>query len=192
MIIYILCIFALVSDFYNAKEVPTKMEKLFDFAEEVLSGPDIDSLSCAAKKDIAEKPNKIVGGNLAHFAPYHAFYLIWMKKKNFHYGCGGTILNKRYILTVKHCFFVDPITPEIASIKAIVGELNWCRAVGLDITDILFNANTSFLAPIFEEKFENVKEVSEVIFHGNASEAHYKDDLALLKVSSSFVLIPRE
>ena len=71
MIIYILCIFVLVFDFYNAKEVPTKMEKLFDFAEEVLSGPDIDSLSCAAKKEIAEKPNKIVGGNfpLAEFAP---------------------------------------------------------------------------------------------------------------------------
>ena len=191
MIIYILCIFVLVSDFYNAKEVPTKMEKLFDFAEEVLSGPDVDSLSCATKKDIAEKPNKIVGGNLAHFAPYHVFYVVWMKKKKFRYGCGGTILNKRYILTVKHCFF-EPMTPEIASIKAIVGELNWCRAVGLDITDILFNANTSFLAPIFEEKFENVKEVSEVIFHGNVSEAYYKDDLALLKVSNFFVLITRE
>ena len=192
MIIYIFCIFALVSDFYNAKEVPTRMEKLFDFAEEVLSGPDLDSLSCTAKKDIAEKPNKIVGGNLAHFAPYHAFYVVWMKKLKFRYGCGGTILNKRYILTVKHCFFVEPMTPEIASIKAIVGELNWCRAVGLDITDILFNANTTFIAPIFEEKFENVKDVSEVIFHGNVSEAYYKDDLALLKVSNFFVLITRE
>ena len=192
MIIYIFCIFALVSDFYNAKEVPTRMEKLFDFAEEVLSGPDLDSLSCTAKKDIAEKPNKIVGGNLAHFAPYHAFYVVWMKKLKFRYGCGGTILNKRYILTVKHCFFVEPMTPEIASIKAIVGELNWCRAVGLDITDILFRGNTSCLAPIFEEKFENVKDVSEVIFHGNVSEAYYKDDLALLKVSNFFVLITRE
>ena len=191
MIIYILCIFVLVFDFYNAKEVPTKMEKLFDFAEEVLSGPDIDSLSCAAKKDIAEKPNKIVGGNLAQFAPYHVFYVVWMKKKKFRYGCGGTILNKRYILTVKHCFF-EPMTPEIASIKAIVGELNWCRAVGLDITDILFRGNTSCLAPIFEEKFENVKDVSEVIFHGNVSEAYYKDDLALLKVSNFFALITRE
>ena len=191
MIIYILYIFVLVFGFYNAKEVPTKMEKLFDFAEEVLSGPDVDSLSCATKKDIAEKPNKIVGGNLAHFAPYHVFYVVWMKKKKFRYGCGGTILNKRYILTVKHCFF-EPMTPEIASIKAIVGELNWCRAVGLDITDILFRGNTSCLAPIFEEKFENVKDVSEVIFHGNVSEAYYKDDLALLKVSNFFVLITRE
>ena len=191
MIIYILYIFVLVFGFYNAKEVPTKMEKLFDFAEEVLSGPDVDSLSCATKKDIAEKPNKIVGGNLAHFAPYHVFYVVWMKKKKFRYGCGGTILNKRYILTVKHCFF-EPMTPEIASIKAIVGELNWCRAVGLDITDILFRGNTSCLAPIFEEKFENVKDVSEVIFHGNVSEAYYKDDLALLKVRNFFVLITRE
>ena len=192
MIIYIVCIFALMSDFYIAKEVPTRMEKLFDFAEKILSGPDVDSLSCTAKKDIAEKPNKIVGGNLAYFAPYHAFYVVWMKKQKFRYGCGGTILNKRYILTVKHCFFVEPMTPEIASIKAIVGELNWCRAVGLDITDILFRGNTSCLAPIFEEKFENVKDVSEVIFHGNVSEAYYKDDLALLKVSSCFVLITRE
>ena len=86
MIIYIVCIFALMSDFYIAKEVPTRMEKLFDFAEKVLSGPDVDSLSCAAKKDIAEKPNKIVGGNLAHFAPYHAFYVVWMKKLKFRYG----------------------------------------------------------------------------------------------------------
>ena len=115
-----------------------------------------------------------------------------MKKLKFRYGCGGTILNTRYILTVKHCFFVEPMTPEIASIKAIVGELNWCRAVGLDITDILFRGNTSCLAPIFEEKFENVKGVSEVIFLGNASEAYYKDDLALLKVSNFFVLITRE
>ena len=192
MIIYILCIFVLVYGFCDAKEVLTKMEKLLDFAEKVLSGPDVDSLSCAARNDIAEKPNKIVGGNLAHFAPYHAFYVVWMKKLKFRYGCGGTILNKRYILTVKHCFFVEPVTPEIASIKAIVGELNWCRAVGLDITDILFRGNTSCLAPIFEEKFENVKDVSEVIFHGNVSEAYYKDDLALLKVSNFFVLITRE
>ena len=192
MIIYILCIFVLGYGFCDAKDVPTKMEKMFDFAEKVLSGPDVDSLSCTAKKDIAEKPNKIVGGNLAHFAPYHAFYVVWMKKLKFRYGCGGTILNKRCILTVKHCFFVEPVTPEIASIKAIVGELNWCRAVGLDITDILFRGNTSCLAPIFEEKFENVKDVSEVIFHGNVSEAYYKDDLALLKVSNFFVLITRE
>ena len=86
MIIYILCIFVLVYGFCDAKEVPTKMEKLFDFAEKVLSGPDVDSLRCAAKKDIAEKPNKIVGGNLAHFAPYHAFYVVWMKKLKFRYG----------------------------------------------------------------------------------------------------------
>ena len=135
--------------------------------------------------------NRIVGGNHGAYAPYQVFFVYMLNKSKHISWCGGTILNKRYILTVKHCFF-EPMTPEVASIKAIVGELNWCRAVGLDITDILFRGNTSCLAPIFEEKFENVKEVSEVIFHGNVSEAYYKDDLALLKVSSSFVLIPRE
>ena len=113
--------------------------------------------------------NRIVGRNHGAYAPYQVFFVYMLNKSKHISWCGGTILNKRYILTVKHCFF-EPMTPEIASIKAIVGELNWCRAVGLDITDILFRGNTSCLAPIFEEKFENVKDVSEVIFHGNVRE----------------------
>ena len=148
-------------------------------------------MSCAAKNDDkidVMTLNRIVGGNHGAYAPYQVFFVYMLNKSKHISWCGGTILNKRYILTVKHCFLVDPMTPEIA----IVGELNWCRAIGLDITDILFRGNTSCLAPIFEEKFENVKDVSEVIFHGNVSEAYYKDDLALLKVSNFFELITRE
>ena len=60
MIIYILCIFVFEYGFCDAKEVPTKMEKLFHFAEEVLSGPDVDSLSCAAKKILLKNLTKLL------------------------------------------------------------------------------------------------------------------------------------
>ena len=43
------------------------------------------------------------------------------------------------------------------------------------------------MSPIFTEKFDSVKDVSEVIVHGTPSE-WWKDDLAILKVIFVFVL----
>ena len=63
----------------------------------------------------------------------------------------------------------------------MAGELNWCDALG---------GKTDFNG-CFEGKHEFLKDVSEVFFHGPASEFKrvQKLDLAILKVGPSFVLI---
>ena len=65
-------------------------------------------------------------------------------------------------------------------IKVVVGELNWCKAFGLDGDTP--PRNFSLLLPKFQEKIESVKDVSEVFIYQDA-------DLAILKVAPSFVMI---
>ena len=152
-----------------------------------LLGSDPDpSLSCVAKKETTSdaKSNRIVGGGLANFAPYQIWFGFIMKANNtFRGGCGGTILNKRYILTARHCLGRSKgtmVSPKTAIIKVVVGELNWCNAIGLDGDTP--PRNFSLLLPKFQEKIESVKDVSEVFIYPDA-------DLAILKVAPSFVMI---
>ena len=65
--------------------------------------------------------------------------------------------------------------------KAVVGELDWCKYVGLNSSDDLTSESA-----IFHEKFDNVKDVSQVI----AWDEEPRDvDLAILKVSPSFLFV---
>ena len=144
------------------------------------SGSDPDeSLSCVARKDntIDAKANRIVGGGLANFAPYQIWFGFIMKANNtLGGGCGGTILNKRYILTARHCLGRSKGTmasPKTAIIKVVVGELSWCKAIGLD--DDTFPTNFTLVASMFQKKIESVKDVSEVFIYQDA-------DLAILQV----------
>ena len=68
------------------------------------------------------------------------------------------------------------VNPTTAIIKVVVGELDWCNAIGLDGDGVL--KNYSLAAPLFKEKFESVKDVSEVFIHNYA-------DIAILKVAPS-------
>ena len=127
--------------------------------------------------------SRVVGGRNATNAPYQVLFS-WMLKSNPGKigGCGGTILNKRYILTAKHC--VDDregkiLDPETALIKVVVGELNWCKALGIEVTgDVITDLNLA--APLFTQDFESVKDVSEVHVHPEAAE---RADIAILKVN---------
>ena len=90
-----------------------------------------------------------------------------------HNPCGGTILTKQYILTAKHC--VENKNPKTTKMKVVVGELDWCKYVGVNSYDDILSS----YHPFFSEKFDNIKDVSEVI----AWEGEPRDvDLAILKV----------
>ena len=150
------------------------------------SDPD-ESISCAMKKENTSdaKTNRIAGGNYADFAPYQIFFGFVMKANNsIGDACGGTILNKRFILTAKHCMYTEgsEVNPTTAIIKVVVGELDWCKAIGLDVETPPKNFSLAARAPLFKEKFESVKDVSEVFIHLNA-------DLAILKVAYRCVMI---
>ena len=142
--------------------------------------PD-ESISCAMKKDnTSGATNRIVAGNYADFAPYQIYFGFIMKANNSLWNsCGGTILNKRHILTARHCMYNQgtEVNPTTAIIKVVVGELDWCNAIGLVGDGVL--KNYSLAAPLFKEKFESVKDVSEVFIHNYA-------DIAILKVAPSF------
>ena len=144
----------------------------------MLTGYDLDdSLSCVAKTDNKSdaQTNRIVGGNSANFAPYQIIFAVQMTESGKFIGsCGGTILNKRYILTAQHCLVTNgrAVTPKTETIKVIVGELNWCNAIGQED-----------LSTMFKGKFESVKDVSEVFIYGPPrSDGFQEVDIAILKV----------
>ena len=124
--------------------------------------------------------NRIVGGNFGTFAPYQIFFGFMMKESKEVGGCGGTILNKRHILTARHCVVMMTndtevkVNPKTADIKVIVGETDRCKAVGVDNLD-------DFRGSLFTGKFENVKDVADIYIHSD-------DDLAIIKVKSALTL----
>ena len=157
-------------------------------------------LSCAAAKDDAAGGarksivSRVVGGRNATFAPYQIFFA-WTFKSEMS-GCGGTILNKRFILTAAHCVDDNQGKNEVldpkkgALIKVIVGELNWCKAIGLNITNDLFT-DLSLAAPVFTQKFENVKDVSEVHMHPVSNGNYLLNDFGILKVNMTLNTSPQ-
>ena len=93
-------------------------------------------------------------------------------------------MTKRYILTAKHCVVEKGVvfSPENAILKVVVGELNWCKATGV-------NSSDSPWAPIFHDNFDNVKDVSEVIIYDEDFSTEIGIDLAILKVIQSFLFV---
>ena len=125
--------------------------------------------------------SRIVGGNIGIFAPYQILLSYKMKEPKKGGGqCGGTILNKRHILTARHCVVRMTndteviVNPKTADIKVIVGETDRCKAVGVDNLD-------DFRGSLFTGKFENVKDVADIYIHSD-------DDLAIIKVKSALTL----
>ena len=125
--------------------------------------------------------SRIVGGNIGIFAPYQILLSYKMKEPKKGGGqCGGTILNKRHILTARHCVVRMTndteviVNPNTADIKVIVGETDRCKAVGVDNLD-------DFRGSLFTGKFENVKDIADIYIHSD-------DDLAIIKVKSALTL----
>ena len=74
------------------------------------------------------------------------------------------------------------IDEKTAITKVVVGELNWCKAAGVKSYDEIRERGH----PFFTEKFDNIKDVSEVIGYDRDRDL----DLAILKVIESSVFFP--
>ncbi|VVC88309.1 unnamed protein product [Leptidea sinapis] len=111
---------------------------------------------------------RIVGGKVADMYAFPWMALIIHKKRNrFDFGCGGTIINSKYILTAAHC--VDS-TVEVVAVR--VGEYN--IDTNLDCTG--FGEYRKC------ETYEDFAIAKTIIHEEWTTEPVPKNDIALLRV----------
>lgn len=124
---------------------------------------------CATNHKILDTSNKrIVGGSVAipNALPWQAFVRI-----NKTYRCGGSILNKRFVLSAMHCFhgFVDLEDPQGSII------------VGGGIHDLCVDPNVA-------SQFWQLSHVKKVHHPGSYDPESFDNDIAILELKKDFVL----
>jgi len=86
----------------------------------------INTCDCAPVTAFSTNHNRIVGGNEVnpeYRLPYQA--LVHPTFERFgRFLCGGTIVNKRYIITAAHCTKYKGATA--IKVEVVIGEHNWC------------------------------------------------------------------
>merc|ERR1719275_445823 len=114
----------------------------------------INTCDCAPVTTSSSNDNRIVGGNEVspkYRLPYQA--LVYSDP----YACGGTIVNKRYIITAAHC------TDHTTNVKVMIGEHDWCDGVN--------NEGGSWIS------------AKRVINHPDYNSANLNNDIAVLELS---------
>merc|ERR1719432_262874 len=114
----------------------------------------INTCDCAPVTTSSSNDNRIVGGKEVspkYRLPYQA--LVYSDP----YACGGTIVNKRYIITAAHC------TEHTTNVKVMIGEHDWCDGVT--------NEGGSWIS------------AKRVINHPDYNSANSNNDIAVLELS---------
>jgi len=94
---------------------------MFNSTEEA-SGRALNDCGCA----VASAAGRIVGGSVVK--AYSLPYQVEVQANG--YMCGGTIINKRYVLTAMHCLFDASSNKHPANkVRVVVGEHNICDGV---------------------------------------------------------------
>jgi len=104
--------------------IPKKREADVTINPDLILNRKVNTCECA--KPVSS--GRIVGGK--EVSPkYKLPYQVMFQAHN--YMCGGTIINKRYVITAAHCLFAGTtqMKPETHNLAVILGEHNICDGV---------------------------------------------------------------
>merc|ERR1711915_943394 len=104
--------------------IPKKRGADVTINQDLILNRKINTCECA--KPVSS--GRIVGGQ--EVSPKYKFpYQVMFQAHN--YMCGGTIINKRYVITAAHCLFegTTQMKPETHNLAVILGEHNICDGV---------------------------------------------------------------
>ncbi|XP_066589501.1 CLIP domain-containing serine protease B4-like [Prorops nasuta] len=160
------------------KKMESSVVRVDEDEESIVEPPDVSDHPNLALLDHEECGQmtvpKIMGGNRAGLFEYPWMALIAydIKKRGNQFKCGGTIINRRYILTAAHCVTGLPENMSVAGVR--IGDHNLGTECDCDV-----DMNNEIV--VCAEKYQDYR-IENVHFHPEYTTSTIHNDIALIRL----------